>query len=619
MFSRHISGAVAAAFLDRRPGPARGRPGASRAAWPQGSAVVSYTSERALERALARHPAAVVRRLPSLRVVEVRPRGDVGATRARLAAEPGIVARRARSAAALVRRARARRRAAAGVPLQWQYAAVHADQIAPEIAQAADKLTIAVIDTGADLGAPDLAAKSPVHHSVRARSSRVSGDVTDLNGHGTFVAALAAGSGSNGEGVAGIAGEAQLMIVQAGGPTGAFTDVEEAAAIVYAVDHGARILNLSLGGPSTSTTERRAIDYAVSKGALARRRGRQQLREREPDRVPGRAAPARRLARSRWARPRGCRLDAQRERGLSFSSTGTHRLARRPRRGRLQCPFGRLSGLPVPARRASRLRRGLYGYGSGTSFATPQVAGAAALVWAANPQLRADEVATILEQTASGLGAWNAELGYGVLDVAAAVGSGAGPGVCTAAPADGNARRDARRRWSGRRSRAPRASGSRVARDSEPERVLTAGATSYERVVLARRRAAATRFTVAAARRHGRATRRLGAVDRLAAAGARAAQPDGDVASRRRLTPGRARRPAHGPAAARRRGHAHGACSSRSTARVGPVLRPPSPTRAAAPSGATRSRPARTGSARATRARTRSRRPISAPVTLTLR
>jgi subtilisin family serine protease len=49
------------------------------------------------------------------------------------------------------------------------------------------------------------------------------------------------------------------------------------------------------------------------------------------------------------------------------------------------------------------------------------VAGAAALVWAANPQLRAAQVASILEQTASGRGSWNAELGYGVLDVAAAV------------------------------------------------------------------------------------------------------------------------------------------------------------------------------------------------------
>ena len=45
----------------------------------------------------------------------------------------------------------------------------------------------------------------------------------------------------------------------------------------------------------------------------------------------------------------------------------------------------------------------------------------AALVWAANPKLRAEEVASILEQTASGRGRWSPELGYGVLDVAAAV------------------------------------------------------------------------------------------------------------------------------------------------------------------------------------------------------
>src|SRR5207244_4242702 len=44
--------------------------------------------------------------------------------------------------------------------------------------------------------------------------------------------------------------------------------VDESNAIVYAVDHGARIINLSLGGPATSTTERKAIDYATSHGAL---------------------------------------------------------------------------------------------------------------------------------------------------------------------------------------------------------------------------------------------------------------------------------------------------------------------------------------------------------------
>ena len=102
-----------------------------------------------------------------------------------------------------------------------------------------------------------------------------------------------------------------------------------------------------------------------------------------------------------------------------------HRLARLSRRARHGCLQRRL--LRVVALATSRGRRspgslgGLYGFSSGTSFASPQVAGAAALVWAANPQLRADEVASILEQTASGQGDWNAELGYGVLDVAAAV------------------------------------------------------------------------------------------------------------------------------------------------------------------------------------------------------
>ena len=56
------------------------------------------------------------------------------------------------------------------------------------------------------------------------------------------------------------------------------------------------------------------------------------------------------------------------------------------------------------------------------------MAGAAALVWAANPQLRAAQVASILEQTASGRGSWNAELGYGVLDVAS------GGGECPDCP-----------------------------------------------------------------------------------------------------------------------------------------------------------------------------------------
>ncbi|HUQ23475.1 MAG TPA: S8 family serine peptidase [Gaiellaceae bacterium] len=409
-----IGGAIAAAFLVAGPAlPAIDDGG--RTTWPEGSAVVSYTGEHALERALARHPAAIVRRLPALRTVEVQPRGDVSRYAAELAAEPGILGvERAAPRRSLVEPALLT--APAGEPFQWQYAAVHADQVPAQVEQAAAKLTIAVIDTGADLTAPDLAAKSPLTHSVLARSA----DVTDRNGHGTFVAALAAGSGSNGEGVAGVGGNAQLLVVQAGGATGSFSDVEEATAIVYAVDHGARIINLSLGGPSTSTTERRAIDYAVGKGVLLVAAVGNSFASGNPVEYP---AALLQPPGSRGVGGHGLAVGASTRFGTRapFSSTGSHVSLAAPG----ESVFSAVSG-SSPASRYPRVTvpgsaGGLYGYGSGTSFAAPQVAGAAALVWAANPQLNAEEVSSILEQTASGEGNWNAELGYGVLDVAAAV------------------------------------------------------------------------------------------------------------------------------------------------------------------------------------------------------
>jgi subtilisin family serine protease len=63
---------------------------------------------------------------------------------------------------------------------------------------------------------------------------------------------------------------------------------------------------------------------------------------------------------------------------------------------------------------------GSYGWASGTSFAAPEVAGAAALVWGAKPRLTATQVAQVLKQSATGT-SWNAELGWGRLDAAAAV------------------------------------------------------------------------------------------------------------------------------------------------------------------------------------------------------
>ena len=389
-------------------------PGAS-AAWPSGTAVVSYESEQALVAALERQPAQIVRRIRALDVSVVRPHGNVERFAAKIGAEPGILrVERAAARRSLVEPALASLTAA--VPFQWQFAAVRADQIPATVAQAAAGFTIAVIDTGADLGAPDLGAKAPHTYSVRKRQA----DVTDGNGHGTFVAALAAGSSTNGDGIAGVAGEAGLMVVQAGGAGGAFTDVDEAAAIVYAVDHGAKIVNLSLGGTTTSSIEKRAVDYAVSKGVLlVAAAGNGYYRGNAVEYPAALLQPAG----SKGVGGSGLSVAASTREGgrAPFSTTGTHVSLAAPGVGVFSAVS---SGSPVsryPRTTLPGALGGVYGYGSGTSFASPQVAGAAALVWAANPQLRAAQVASILEQTATGRGSWNAELGYGVLDVAAAV------------------------------------------------------------------------------------------------------------------------------------------------------------------------------------------------------
>ena len=92
--------------------------------------------------------------------------------------------------------------------------------------------------------------------------------VRDRLGHGTFVASLATGSVENGVGISGFGGDAQLLVVQAIDADGYITDVDEAAAIVYAVRHGAKIVNLSIGGTETSQVEQRAIRWAARRGVL---------------------------------------------------------------------------------------------------------------------------------------------------------------------------------------------------------------------------------------------------------------------------------------------------------------------------------------------------------------
>jgi subtilisin family serine protease len=289
---------------------------------------------------------------------------------------------------------------------EWQFAATRSNLVPSTIQRAAANITVAVVDTGADLTAPDIAAKAPVTHNVVTGSDAVS----DVTGHGTFVSSVAAGA-VDGTGILGFGGDAKLMIVQANRSSDVFDDVDEAAGIVWAVDHGAKIVNLSIGGAETSRAERNAIAYAISHGVLvvaaAGNTG-------EGGNVP--SYPAALLG----------------SHGLAVAATTAHG-SRAPFSTSaayvsIAAPGVRVLGATTLTAQTSAFPRaslpstpGFYAYGTGTSYAAPQVSGAAALVWAADPSLTADQVLQILEHTAAGSGTWNAGTGWGVLDVAAAV------------------------------------------------------------------------------------------------------------------------------------------------------------------------------------------------------
>ena len=135
---------------------------------------------------------------------------------------------------------------------------------------------IGIVDTGVDLTHEDLAA-----HVVESTSCletdgnplKCAGTAQDDYGHGTHVAGIAAAIKDNGVGVAGVAPDAELVVAKVfKGATADSTDV--VAGIKWVVDHGAKVVNLSLGGAlfvvaATFGSELKAgIEYAWSRGAI---------------------------------------------------------------------------------------------------------------------------------------------------------------------------------------------------------------------------------------------------------------------------------------------------------------------------------------------------------------
>ena len=159
-------------------------------------------------------------------------------------------------------------------PKQWGLDQIHAPAAWARGVKGSG-VTIAVVDTGVDLNHPDLSAHLVQGADLQAGSNDCPAGPQDENGHGTHVAGIAAAVTNNGIGVAGTAPDAQIMPVRVLDASGSGDSGTIVQGIKYAADHGAKVINLSLGemevvGQAQALNQdiEDAVNYAWDKGAL---------------------------------------------------------------------------------------------------------------------------------------------------------------------------------------------------------------------------------------------------------------------------------------------------------------------------------------------------------------
>ena len=251
------------------------------------------------------------------------------------------------------------------------------------ITQGDDRIVVAVVDTGVDCGHEDLIGacwQNPGEIPNNGLDDDDNGyvddiwgwnfadnsnDVTDTIGHGTHVAGIIAARMNNGKGIAGMAPRVRIMPVRVfSGYVGTYYDLIRG--IIYAVDNGARIINLSLGATTYSRGEEWAIRYALNRGVIVvAAAGNMGTNVRfYPAAHPGVIGVA---ALTEDGRP------------ATFSN------------------YGNMVDISAPGVNILSTTPGnLYGYLSGTSMATPHVAGVAALILSMNPSLTPTDVQDLL-------------------------------------------------------------------------------------------------------------------------------------------------------------------------------------------------------------------------------
>ncbi len=288
-------------------------------------------------------------------------------------------------------------------------------------------VTVAVIDTGIDLNHPDLAplivpGQDLVDWAPGSTPSPgwvLEGDFTGVDanaqdevGHGTHVAGTISCLTNNGVGVAGVNWTTRLMPVRVlararqvatGRISGFGSSANIAAGIRWAADHGAQVINMSLGGYSNTNVEREAVAYAVARGVVV-------VAAMGNDNTASPSYPA--------AYPDVIAVGAtdSADHRASFSNTGS---------------WIDVAGPGVQVQ--STYWDNTYASLSGTSMATPHVAGVAALILSVAPGTSAAQVGNILRTTAKPLRdnpadpVPNDRYGHGLVQAAAAVAAAAPP------------------------------------------------------------------------------------------------------------------------------------------------------------------------------------------------
>ena len=288
-------------------------------------------------------------------------------------------------------------------------------------------VVVAIVDTGIDLDHPEFTGRVLTGTCIGDPSTKCSGASAtgaDNNGHGTHVAGIVAAA-NDGVGKTGVAPGASLLpvkVLDANG-SGSYSDV--AGGIAYAATHGADVINMSLGGASPSTALLTALQGAAPTAVIEVAAG--NSGNRFPPSYPAAYATATGVVGSMIIVGS---VDAN-NRISSFSQTP----------GAGGCTTGRTNRvcfkdvfLVAPGRSIySTYPDNTYATMSGTSMATPYVAGAAALVLSAAPYLTPQQVVSILLNSATDLGTRGVDTvyGHGLVNPTAAVQPLGGASIAT--------------------------------------------------------------------------------------------------------------------------------------------------------------------------------------------